>query len=480
MSNLIDLHKTRNSYKRHVDLDRAVTAKISRAGYTGTHVISGVNLDVDDGKAVLIAGQSGSGKTTLLFSITGVLVHLLGGFTEGSVSIYELNPLTISGFNEMIRSNLVGLVLQDPERHLVFPTPLDELTALYSTRGISYEESTKLSLKVLEVVGLRGKELRHVEDLSTGERRRLSLAVVLASNPKLLLLDEPSANLDSEGIKLVRGIIADFKRKGSVVIVEHKPQYFRDLVDSAYCLDRGRVQECLLTSELEVKIPRCEERSSSNRGEILVKAESLVVGYGEEVVLRNVELEVKRGEIVCVVGPNGSGKSTLLKVIAGILKPIEGSIKVNSKNVFYAPQNPDLVFTRRTVKDELRRVLSRRGLTINDVLIHFPWLQGLLDYSPYKLSHGQRRLLELLLAFNYSSDILLLDEPTTGLDPAHYVQLYKKIVETASRGIGVIIATHDPRLVADVATRVYQITSGELREVDKCKAVEEMMRGFLL
>jgi ABC-type multidrug transport system ATPase subunit len=193
-------------------------------------------------------------------------------------------------------------------------------------------------------------------------------------------------------------------------------------------------------------------------------------------VLGNVNLNVRKGDIIAVIGPNGSGKSSLLRAIAGALKPVEGEVRVRSgARIFYLPQLPDFAFMFRKVKRELE-YSAQKGLgrdALNAILSKEQWIHNLMDESPYRLSHGQRRRLGLIIAMLHGAEILLLDEPTTGLDIGFYQDLCRDIINWRSRG-AVVMATHDSRLVAECSNRSVILDSGRAREIPRDKAVQIM------
>lgn len=455
-----------------------VSAEIERAGYAGEiSILRNIQLRINPGEAILITGPSGSGKSTLLFTITGVLKHLLGGSVYGAVSIDGVDPLAIEGFDKLPEK--VGFLMQDPERQLVFPTPLDEVSTLMEIHGLEYSDAIERARNILGNLGLRGREEAHVEDLSSGERRRLSIALSILHSPRLLILDEPSANLDPEGIAMVREIVKKHRESGgAVLITEHKAHYFRDLVDRVYTLKEGGLEEGYVEEDLGMDIDRCEGGSRDlEGGDHLLEISSGVIGYPGSIVLKNVDLYVGRGEAVALIGPNGSGKTSLLKTIAGLAKLIDGDVRIYSKKIFYAPQNPDLVFTEWSVEGELRALSRRMGRAFKDLVSTYPWYDQVKRRNPLSLSHGQRRLLELLIALNHGRDLLLLDEPTTGLDPRLYAFMTSWIKRYVEKGGSLIVATHDPRLVLDIASRVYSVSGGRVREIDRCSAVKSMLKG---
>lgn len=448
---------------------------IEEAGYERAPVIRDISLEIGEGESVIIVGPSGAGKTTLLLSIIGVLMHLLNGYVRGEVRIAGLNPLDYSDFQKLYRH--IGVILQDPERQVVMPTPFDEVVTFMEALGHEYEEAKKRAYEVLDKLGLRDKANTHVEKLSTGQRRRLSIALSVVHDPPFLILDEPTANLDPKGIGLVRELLVSAKRRGRAsLIVEHKPMYFREYVDRVYYLTKAGLREAGYHDEEHVEAGSAICRGgSAPKGDLVLRARGLSIGYGEVPVLDGVDLEVRRGEVVALIGPNGSGKTTLLKALSGILKPIGGEIDVKPRKVFYSPQNPDMVFIKGTVDAELRAVSKDAGRPLEQLVELIPWYPQIRRLSPHWLSHGQRRWLSLVIALSYAGDLLLLDEPTTGLDYRIYNQLVRLLNETRMRGAAIVVATHDPRLVGDIANRALLIDRGEVKEVDPCNAIKGMV-----
>ncbi|MEM4718247.1 MAG: ATP-binding cassette domain-containing protein, partial [Desulfurococcaceae archaeon] len=334
---------------------------ITGAGYLiNQSILRDIKLDLSEGDVVLIIGSSGSGKTTLLYTITGVLKHLLNGWVKGDVKIKGIDILNTNGFERI--PSLLKIMMQDPERQLVFPTPLDELMVSYEILGYSTEEAYIHSIKLLAEIGLRDKENTHVEDLSTGMRRRLAISMLKIGDPPLILLDEPSANLDPSGIKLIRDNIKEWKRSGkTILITEHKAHYFLDLVDNVYVLRPNGLEKALFEEESVVNMPECRDGDLA-RGDMLLEFKGSI-GYGKNPIVKDVEIDVRRGEIIVIVGPNGSGKTTFLRTLAGSLKPVEGEVKKYTNKIFYSPQNPDLVFIHRTVREELYSTAKKNNIS---------------------------------------------------------------------------------------------------------------------
>lgn len=454
-----------------------IKAYIGSAGYRiGEPILRDIRFSVEAGEVILITGSSGSGKTTLLLALTGVLTNLLDGYVEGSIEIDGLNPLSPDGFTSI--PGLVGVVLQDPEKQLAMPKVLDEVVFTLENLGYSETEYMGLAEKYLRNLGLWMKRDSHVEELSGGEKRRLTIASALVHNPKIMFLDEVTASMDPWGIASIRKYISRWRGDKSVVIIDHKARYFLDFVDKIYMVTDGRMKHVDTLDLLEgygvdTSLKKRIENSESKRGPVKLYLEQVSIGY-DTPIQRGINFSLRAGEVSCIIGPNGVGKSTLLKSIAGFIKPLEGTIKIVG-SAFYVPQAPDSLFMFRSVSKELEEAYKKAGVydgAAPDIL----GLYGLRgDVPPFKLSHGQRRLLANIIASIYSRDVILFDEPTTGLDLRLYLNVARQIRGLADGGRAVLIATHDPRLIIDICDRVFIMEDG-VEEVGLEEAISYLER----
>ncbi len=467
--------------------------RIGGAGYEeGTTTIKDVAASLEEGGLLVLAGPSGSGKTTTLLAITGVLNNLLYGWVKGESWIAGINPLSPDGFDEV--PTRIGAVLQDPDKQLAMPTPYSEVAFTLENLGYPEDIIREKTIEILERLGLRNKMYAHVEDLSGGEKRRLTFASAVVHDPPLLLLDEPSASMDPWGIREVRGFISDWRRRGKgVLVVEHKLRYFLWEDARIQVYHGGRVVQELDTplSRSEIRFleeigidagpPRVKRVKPPIGSGRILEARGLVIGYGENIVARDIDIYLGKGEAVAIIGRNGAGKTTLLKTLAGGLDPLDGDVllmgeKTSSKQrigrVFYVPQMPDYLFVAPSLEGELREIAGKTGKPVVWVARHIPWYEEAGKTSPYRLSHGQRRWLSIIIAYSYGAPVILLDEPSSGLDLRLFRQLAGLVDELREEGISFLISTHDPRVVGEMCSRAYILDRGRLSEIDRYKAVE--------
>lgn len=458
------------------------------AGYRASEaVLRKIKFGGEEGELILVGGASGSGKTTLLLTISGVLSSLLGGWVDGSVLVRGVDVLRTNS----VVPRLIGLVLQDPEKQVLMPTPLDEVLFTLENLGFSEGEALTRATELLKKFNLFSKRLDHVETLSGGEKRRLSLASAISHKPYLIMLDEPTASMDPWGIREVRKFTNDLTREGNIVlVVEHKIKYFLDLADKLVLLSSGEkiaeysrseltsrsLREKLRDANVDVEpvheVLREERDEKREVGEAVLTVEGLECWHNSgRPLLKNVSFDVRKGEVLAIVGPNGSGKTTLLKTIAGFHKSYSGEIKLreSEKKVFYVSQTPDYMFLENTVERELRLTSSRVGLPIEALIEKIPFYSEKKNSSPYRLSLGQRRWLSLVIAWAHKPNIILLDEPTAGLDLGFLNDLFSYIRSLSKEGISFVISTHDPRVLLSLADRSLMIEDGRVKEVEPYK-----------
>jgi energy-coupling factor transport system ATP-binding protein len=447
--------------------------------------LRGVDLRIEAGERVMLLGASGSGKSTLLSGLAGLLE---GGESEGMLRIDGLDPRAAR--------DRVGLVFQDPEASLVMARAGDEVAFGLENRCVPPSEIWPRVDEALEMVGFAYGRHRPTDALSGGEQQRLALAAALALRPGLLLLDEPTANLDPDGAALVRGTLARLLAGGelTMLLVEHRVAEAADLVDRVIALEAGggvtadgppaevfaRRGDELAAAGIWVPnhplpVPPRRRRSEP---EVALMTEQVAYRYPGETsqAVGPVDLELRSSEAIAIVGPNGSGKSTLALLLGGLLRPTTGSVTdPDLQPVWRLPahrlarfigsvfQDPEHQFLTGSVRDELTLAPLQDGVAAEEtarraaVLMERLHLTALAEANPFTLSGGEKRRLSVATALVGEPRVLILDEPTFGQDRRTAVELLDMLSRQRDEGGAVCFVTHDLPFAAALADRTVEL-----------------------
>ncbi|MFV2195868.1 ABC transporter ATP-binding protein [Nocardiopsis sp. LOL_012] len=470
------------------------------------HALRGVDLTVEPGERVLLLGASGAGKSTLL--------HALAGLTgpDGAIAGDQEGTLLVDGAPADRRRGAVGLVGQDPETQLVMARAGDDVAFGPENLGVAPELIWPRVDAALAAVGFPYGRSHPTGALSGGEKQRLALAGALAMRPRLLLLDEPTANLDPEGAALVRGVLSTLlaETEATLVLVEHRVADVVDLVDRVVVLEPGGgvaadgppgsvfAEHGAALAGQGVWIPGAEPAPvvpAAPGGPVLAEAAGVAARTPREpgvraapprTVLSDVDLAVAAGTATALTGPNGAGKSTLLMMLAGLTRPHRGVVLPRgplagadrrplrrwparrlARHVGTVFQHAEDQFVTGTVRDELLFAPLRAGAARAEAegwvgeLLERLRLTALADVHPYTLSGGEKRRLSVATALSsgplHAPDVLVLDEPTFGQDTRTWRELVELLGALRAEGRAVVMATHDEpllRSLADVRVRV--------------------------
>ena len=483
--------------------------------------LADVTLHIAEGEFVLVAGPSGAGKSTLLRCLNGLVPHFTGGTLSGSVAVADHNPVAEG---PQVLSRLVGFVFQDPEAQFVLDRVEDEIAFALENGAIPPTEMRVRIEEVLNLLDLAPLRDRPLETLSGGEKQRVAIAAALAFRPRILVLDEPTSQLDPQSAEdVLRALVRlNCDRGLTIVLVEHRLERILPHADHLiylppppiggdsrgvlsglprHVLHQMNLTPPLVTlgkelgwkplpftvkeghrfaakSQILNPKPQVSEKQSVIRYSLFV-IRNLHFAYDQEDILRGINLEVAPGELVALMGRNGSGKTTLLKCIVGLLRPQQGEITLESESLIkqetasicqsvgYLPQEPDDLLFADTVAEELVVTLRNHGLLDSppiapaDLLARLG-LSSLAASYPRDLSVGQRQRVALGAVTVTRPRLLLLDEPTRGLDYFAKRELVRLLREWQAEGVGVLLVTHDVELVAQAADRVVLLSQGEV------------------
>ena len=441
--------------------------------------IDSVDLVIDEGSFALAVGPTGSGKSTLLRAANGLVPQFTGGTFAGRVSVEGRDTLA---HPPRRLADVVAFVPQDPGASFVLDRVEDELAYGMENLGVDpahMRRRVEETLDLLDVTGLRDRSVR---TLSGGERQRVAIASALAAGPRILVLDEPTSQLDPQGAEDVMAALQRLVHDHgmTVLLAEHRLERVAGWVDVAIGFDRGRVSSgspadvigrlaagppvtrlgrMLGWDPLPLTVraargaasagprptlpPLAPTNTADGDGSVVAQVRGLRASYGETTVLRDLDLDVHAGEVLAVMGRNGAGKSTLLRALAGIHEPAGGQVRVLGGeprpgiDVALCPQEADELLFKDSVEQEVRATLVARGEAGSAA----PWLAamgiaGLAARHPRDLSAGERLLVATAAVAATGAPLLALDEPTRGLDPASKERLIGFVRVPRDRGAG--------------------------------------------
>ncbi len=446
--------------------------------YPEAHALRGVDLSIAPGSFVLVGGPSGGGKSTLAHALMGLIPQTMPAEMRGHVSIAELDPRQHSIAQLATR---VGLVFQNAATQLFNGTVEEDVAFGPRNLGLPGKEiagRVEYALKAAGCAHLRRRTVRH---LSGGEQQRVAIAAALAMRPAVLILDEPTANLDVEGVQLIVQALARLHRRSPVtlVVIEHRLAPFLPHADRLVWLADGRVvadgppTETLARmwpSPLPLPQSWGRAREGAERaGGPLVALQRVTACYNGRPVFRDCSLTLHRGEFAALVGPNGAGKTTLARVLAGLLRPRRGRVIWHAdgrgRRVGLLQQNPLHQLVCDTVEEEVsfgpRNLGVERAKDVEVVLAQADLLR--LRHRPTRaLSVGEQQRAALAATLSLHPALLILDEPTVGQDWGHLSRVMDFVSSLHRAGQTVLLITHDKRLVERYAGRVWQVTGGRV------------------
>ncbi|WP_299024974.1 ABC transporter ATP-binding protein [uncultured Thermanaerothrix sp.] len=465
--------------------------------------IRNINLRVQPGQVVLIAGASGCGKTTLIRCINGLIPRSYKGELTGSVRIFgqDTRGLSLARISQM-----VGTVLQDPERQILGSRVINEVAFGLENLGLPREEILRRAQEALERLKIAHLRDRETFNLSGGEKQKVALAGVLAMRPGILLLDEPLASLDPASAQDALRMIRQLADEGmTVILIEHRvedvlaihPERVLYMSDGEIKFDGTAEQLADYVDYREVKLPapmilnlaarmapppEPQWLPSGREGqrEPLVEFQGVHFGYenGME-ILHGVDLTIYRGDIIAVLGPNGAGKTTLIKHAIGLLKPKRGRVLIRGRDtrqmsvaeiastLGYVFQSPSHMLFAPTVYEELAfgpRNLNHDPETIRKEVmeaIEIVNLKGYEQIPPLSMSFGQQKRVSIAAILSMRSRILVMDEPTAGQDYKNYISFMDSILQMPGFE-AILFITHDVDVAIRYANRVLLVNEGRV------------------
>lgn len=482
--------------------------------------LKNVSLRIADGDFALVMGVSGAGKSTLLRTLNGLVPHFSGGKISGAVTVNQIDPIAAG---PQVMSRHVGFVFQDPEAQFVMDVVEDEIAFALENAAIPRAEMRIRVEEVLDLLDLSPLRARRLETLSGGEKQRVAIAAALAFRPQVLVLDEPTSQLDPKSAEdvlqsLVR-LNADLGL--TIVLAEHRLERVLPFVDTIVFLPAGGGAQTGTPAEIlpnislvpplvalahtlgwqplpltikagkrfsrKISLPAAPKPVATPAASApILHAEKISAGYNGYLILDEMTFSARRGEIVGVMGRNGAGKTTLLKSLMGLLPLRHGKIMLAGENIAgapvahiartmgYLPQDPGALLFADSVLDEVNITLKNHGLPVPKngdsvpgalnpkALLAQLGLSAHTETYPRDLSIGERQRVALAAITVTRPQVLLLDEPTRGLDYHAKETLAQLLRDWQSAGMAIVLVTHDVEFVAQVASRVVLLSQGEI------------------
>jgi energy-coupling factor transport system ATP-binding protein len=420
-----------------------------------------VCLEIEDGLTV-VAGPSGGGKSTLLRVFNGLVPHFHGGRIAGTAEVVGLDAVA-TPTRHMARS--VGFVFQDPELQTVYNVVDREVAFGLENIGLPPRDMAGRVDEALNAAGVSHLMGRTVRTLSGGERQRVALASALAMRPRLVVLDEPTSQLDPEGAAMVLAAVMGMVGQGRhAVVSEHRLDRVLREASGLVIVDGGSVE----MADPRRWRPRPAPARPPRRSPVGADAWSLErvsAGFDGHLVLDGIDLVGRCGEVVALSGPNGGGKTTLLRLIAGSLAPVTGKVERRPGRIAYLPQNPTALLHRPTVRDEVNLTLERAGESERpEVILDELGLLSVAGRYPRDLSCGERQRAALATVLPGTPCLVLLDEPTRGMDVGARGALVRLVARLRDGGAAIVLATHDAELRSALADRVVRVGDGNVAE----------------
>ena len=466
-----------------------------------TETLRDITLEIPKGQCVLLCGESGSGKTTVSRLINGLIPQYYEGTLRGSVTVDGQNVSTAELYDT---ARLVGSVFQNPRSQFFCVDTTSELAFGCENMGLPEEEILRRIEEVRQDLALDPLMDRSIFELSGGEKQKIACASVSALHPEVLVLDEPTSNLDVGAIEELRRTVVLWKSRGkTIVIAEHRLYWLKDLCDRVLYMRSGTVAVDLPMSEFRKKSDAELHRmglrglhleiSDSGRPvyhpKETIRLKNFNFDYDGTAALRIPELTLPRGGIIAVIGANGAGKSTFSRCLCGLEKHFEGSAELGGKTLkrrgllkqsYLVMQDVNHQLFCETVDEEVRLGMAEEHAAQVPRVLEQLDLQGLADRHPMSLSGGQKQRVAIASSILAGKELLLFDEPTSGLDCRHMQQTADVI--SGLRGIKTtLIVTHDPELICRCCTHVLRLSQGRAVEcVPLDSAGTARMKNFFL
>ena len=452
-------------------------------------ILKNISLNIGKGEVVVITGPSGCGKSTITRIINGLIPGFYGGEMKGEIT---LNGNSIQNLDTWERGKLIGNVFQDPRSQFFSNEVAGEIAFGCENYGYSHEEICKSVSQSVDDMKIQDIIHLNLHHLSYGMRQKVAIASAKAIMPEIYVMDEPSANLDTQSTYQLGETIKELKEKGKTIIIsEHRLYYLRDIADRFVYMKNGEIEKIYSRSEMcdlgdsivekyglrhtdITKVPFVPSHGP-DKSQPILEAKNISKQFEKHNVLKDVSFRCNSGEIIGIIGENSSGKSTIGRILSGILKETEGQVLLNNKtvsskkrlsNIWYISQDLDCQLFGEDLMDELltgEKVSRELEQKAEDILKSL----NLWDYvtqHPSTLSGGQKQRLVFAVALFKGAKVIILDEPTSGLDGKNMRSVSNVMKEIAKLGYTILLITHDVECALLCCNRILYIADGKIQQ----------------
>ncbi len=452
--------------------------------------LNNISLEVNRGEVILLTGPSGCGKTTITRCLNGLIPHFYEGDFSGEIYLWNKNSKELQPWEFGMD---MGCVFQNPKSQFFSPKVEDEIIFAAENYGMDQTKIKERRENIIETLSLEYLRNQQLQRISSGEKQKVAFAGALMLEPKLFILDEPSANLDMKSTLELKSIIEKLKSQGhTFVIAEHRLYFLLDFIDWVYYIQNGKIKETysgddfrnlsnkkikelgLRGKNTQITITPKEKNPKKEKQQPLLRVEKVGFHFrNQNSLLKRIDFSLFPGEIVALTGPNGSGKTTLAKILCGLLKEKSGQVrfgdkKINphfrQKHLWFVMQETTCQLFAESVAEEM--LIGKKNNAHNKNLCkHYLENLGLEKKSeehPMGLSGGEAQRLTFGVAMMQDTELIVFDEPTSGLDGFNLARVIEFIRSLQDKDKGILIITHDHELIAHACNRLLFIEKGEI------------------